>query len=175
MSEEIELASKAIVESMDVLVERSGLLGPVKELSDWVTSFIHYRRQPALARVVTQAAEKIQQAGLPVAAVSDRLLRELLEGGSIEDDEAMQELWANLLANAMTEGSPTVRRAFPRILRDLEPSDVATLERISAEPEPQYRRGGAIFTDPIDDLALENLSRHELVENYTTPVMEEAR
>ena len=65
MGEEIELAAKAIGESMDVLVERSGLLGPVKELSDWVTSYIHYRRQPALARVIAKAADRIRRDGSP--------------------------------------------------------------------------------------------------------------
>jgi hypothetical protein len=128
VSDEIELAAKSVGESVGALAETSGVLGPVRELADWVTSFIHYRRQPALARQVSRAAEKIKGSGLPPAAISDKLLRELLEGGSDEDDETLQERWANLLANAMTEDSAPVRVAFTTILADLEPGEARLLD-----------------------------------------------
>jgi hypothetical protein len=131
MSEEIELAAKSVGESAGALAEVSGVLGPVQELADWVTSFIHYRRQPALAKQVMKAAEKIRAAGLPSETVSDKLLRDLLEGGSMEDDESMQEQWANLLANAMTESSAKVARAFPKILSELEPVEARILDAMA--------------------------------------------
>jgi hypothetical protein len=136
MSEEIELAAKNVSESVGVLAEASGVLGPVKELADWVTSLIHYRRQPALAMQVNRAAEKIRAARLPPAAVSDKLLRALLEGGSMEDDENMRERWANLLANAVTESSAEVRFAFPKILSEIEPAEAATLDKLASETPP---------------------------------------
>lgn len=139
MGEEIELAAKAIGESMDVLVERSGLLGPVKELSDWVTSYIHYRRQPALARVIAKAADRIRRDGSPAAAISDKLLRDVLEGASMEDDPFLQDLWANLLANAVEGGDPRVLPALPRILGSLGPREARFLDTlIDQEDNGQY-------------------------------------
>jgi hypothetical protein len=139
MGEEIELAAKAIGESMDVLVERSGLLGPVKELSDWVTSYIHYRRQPALARVIAKAADRIRRDGSPAVAISDKLLRDVLEGASMEDDPFLQDLWANLLANAVEGGDPRVLPALPRILRSLGPREARFLDTlIDQEDNGQY-------------------------------------
>jgi Abortive infection alpha len=136
MNEEIELAAKSVGESVGALAEASGVLGPVKELADWVTSFVHYRRQFALAKQVNRAAEKIRAARLPPAAVSDKLLRALLEGGSMEDDESMQERWANLLANAVTGSSVKVRIAFPKILSEIEPAEAALLDKLASETPP---------------------------------------
>jgi hypothetical protein len=168
MSEEIELAAKSVGESVGALAEVSGVLGPVQELADWVTSFIHYRRQPALAKQVMKAAEKIRVAGLPSATVSDKLLRDLLEGGSTEDDESMQERWANLLANAMTESSAKVARAFPKILGELEPVEARILNAM-AEDKGTFlgaNSGTRIGKGKMKDLPLTgliNLERLELI------------
>jgi hypothetical protein len=131
VSEEIDLAAKSVGESVGALAEASGILGPVNELAEWVTSFIHYRRQPALAKQVMKAADKIQASGLPSAAVSDKLLRDLLEGGSMEDDPDMQERWANLLANAITVNPPEVKTAFPKILRELDPVEAHLIDAMA--------------------------------------------
>ena len=164
MSEEIELASKAIGESMNVLVERSGVLGPVKELADWVTSFIHYRRQPALARVIHKAAEKIRDEGLPPATVSDKLLREVLEGASMEDDENLQDLWANLLANAVEGGDEAVPSTLPKILRDLQPVEAQFLHRLMPSPRTStYRPQANVIGLDVPAANLDNLERHGLV------------
>lgn len=66
------------------------------------------------------AAEKVRASGLSPSAVSDKLLRAVLEDGATEDDPAMQDRWANLLANAGT-GSADIRAAFPKMLSELEP------------------------------------------------------
>jgi hypothetical protein len=131
MSEEVELAVGSIEAALTVFVRESGALGPIRELSDWVSSFIHYRRQAALAKVVNEAAERVRELGLPIAAVQDKLLREVLEGGSMEDDNDMRTRWANLLANSVTAGGVSVRRAFPGILSELEPADALLLDELA--------------------------------------------
>ncbi len=162
MGEELDLVAKTIGESIGPLAEASGTLGPVKELADWVTSFIHYRRMPALAKQANAAAEKIRKAGLPPTAVPDKLLKDILEGGSMEDDESLQERWANLLANAMTAGSAEVRAAFPQILKALDSADASilneTIMRSAVEP-----RGPLQLFGSQDFVALDNLERLGLV------------
>jgi hypothetical protein len=127
--EEIELASKAIGESIGALTDASGVLRPVREMADWVTSFIHYRRQPALAKQMMAAARKIRDAGIPIVAVEDKMLRAILEAASLEDDPSMQERWANLLAHACTDETQ-VPPAFPAILQQLEPIEAQLLDRL---------------------------------------------
>jgi hypothetical protein len=102
VSDELVPVVKAIEElepAVEAFAEATGLLGPVRELTAWATDLIRYRRAPHQAKLLIRAAEKIKASGLPSSAVSDRLLRAVLEDGAMEDDEAMQERWANLLAN----------------------------------------------------------------------------
>ncbi len=79
-----------------------------------------------------KAAEKIRASGLPPSAVSDKLLRAVLEDGPLEDDEDMQERWANLLANAFTGREGSVRIAFPKILSELEPEEAMLLDEFAS-------------------------------------------
>jgi hypothetical protein len=177
VSDELVPVVKAIEElepAVEAFAEATGLLGPVRELTAWATDLIRYRRAPHQAKLLIRAAEKIKTSGLPPSAVSDRLLRAVLEEGSMEDDEAMQERWANLLANAGT-GSPIARDAFGKVLSELEPEDAAILDRAfeGMQTEPvgplQFRDGTADF------VALDNLARLGLAdynESYPLSIVE---
>lgn len=110
--------AKAIEElepAVQAFAEATGAFGPVREFTAWATDLIRYRRAPHQAKLLMRAAEKIKASGLPPSAVEDKLLRAVLEDGAVEDDEGMQERWANLLANASTNRA-RVRAAFPAML-----------------------------------------------------------
>lgn len=105
MSEDLVQAAKAAAElepAVEAFAEATGSLEPVREATGWITDLIRYRRLPHQAKLLMKAAEKVKATGLPPSAVSDKFLRAVLEDGPIEDDEDMQERWANLLANAAT-------------------------------------------------------------------------
>lgn len=134
MSDELVVAAKAASElepAVRDFAEATGLLGPVREMVEWVTQSIRYRREPSKAKLLVTSAAKIRASGLPVRAVDDRLLRAVLEDGALEDDPEMQERWANLLAGAAT-GS-TVAPAYPEILRQLEPVESRLLDELVDE------------------------------------------
>jgi len=159
-------SAKAIEElepAVQAFAEATGALGPVRELAAWATDLIRYRRAPYQAKLLMRAAEKIKASGLPPSAVEDRLLRAVLEDGAMEDDEGMQERWANLLANAST-GSANVRAAFPRMLSELDPADALLLDTVYTafgQPSRSLRIG------PEEDFAaLGNLRRLGLL-RYT--------
>jgi hypothetical protein len=55
----------------------------------------------------------------------------LIQGGSLEEDDWLQDRWAALLVNAADASSHVeVRRAFISILEDLTPLDAKMLEKI---------------------------------------------
>lgn len=59
----------------------------------------------------------------------------LLQAGCLEDDNFLQDIWANLLVNAGDADSGTsVRRAFVSILEDLGSLEVRILEAIYTTP-----------------------------------------
>jgi hypothetical protein len=134
MGEEIELAAKATGAVVEALAEKSGALEPARAYAEAITSGIHYHFYPRVVKQAMAAAEKIKRSGLPrraYAAIPDRLLKAILEDGSVEDNESMQDRWANLLANVLTEDSAEVRVAFPNILAELEPADAAALDALA--------------------------------------------
>lgn len=151
-------AAEELEPALQAFAEATGLLGPVRELALWATDLIRYR--PYQARLLMRAAEKIKASRLPPSAVEDKLLRAALEDGGMEDDEDMQERWANLLANAGT-GAATVKAAFPTILAELDPLDAQLLDAVFVALDQPSRSLRIDHT--TDTSALGNLRRLGLV------------
>jgi hypothetical protein len=122
-------AAEELEPAVQAFAEAAGLFGPVREFALRATDLIRYRRAPHQAKLLMRAAEKIKASGLPPSAVEDRLLRAVLEDGAMEDDEDMQERWANLLANASI-GAANMKAAFPTILAELDPRDAQLLDAV---------------------------------------------
>lgn len=169
MSEEIELAAKAFGDTVGELTERAGLTGPTRELAGFLTSYIHPRREAFAAKQLVAAAEKIKRAGVPPRAVRDETLRALLEGGSLADDQDMQERWANLLANAFLKDATEVPSAYPRILGELEPVEAAMLDLLMNETPARSFDPACVSWGRCQDITgisyvgVENLTRLGLV------------
>jgi hypothetical protein len=141
VSEELVQAAKAAAElepAVEAFAEATGSLEPVREATGWLSDLIRYKRLPHQAKLLMKAAEKVKETGLPAHAVSDKLLRSVLEDGPLEDDESMQERWANLLAQAATSPSGSVPIAFPKILSELEPKEAVLLERLRSQVDPEH-------------------------------------
>lgn len=172
MSDEIELASKSFGEAVGALIEASGVLRPVQQLSDYLTTRIYYRQLPTVARVATLAAEKIQRLGLPHASVDDPTVLRILEASASARDESMHERWANLLANAVATPSAAHHAAYARMLAEIEPSEAAFLDSIADSPifaeVPLTRRisaaqltDGGVSTSGVDNLIRVGILRQE--------------
>jgi hypothetical protein len=138
-------AAEELEPAVEAFADATGLLAPVREIALWATDLIRYRRAPHQARLLMSAAEKVKQSGLPPTAVADKLLRAALEDGAMEDDPDMQDRWSNLLANAATDDSASVRASFARMLSDLEPREAATLEWMDATGKQNERHARSIF------------------------------
>jgi hypothetical protein len=80
--------------------------------------------------------------GIDPRKVLPKVALPILEAGSLEIDEEMQDRWAALLANAATAGE-RVPPAFPRILADLSARDAHVLEFLYANCPYRFnpRRG----------------------------------
>jgi hypothetical protein len=163
MGEELE----PIKESLEALVGETGLLGPVQEYGDYLRTRIHLRHLPALVERAMAVAEKIRALDVPQKAweeLDEPLVTAILQGMAEETIPALQEAWENLLVHALTESPTPVRRAFPRILRELEPADAALLDSLFGQlnqTDPSVR----VVPQPSisERAALDNLARSELV------------
>jgi hypothetical protein len=171
MSEEIELAAKTTGEVVgavtEVLMDKSGVMEPVRALARALTTTIDALFYPILVRLSQRAAAQIAASQLPRRAVESlppRLLRGILEGGAMEKDENVQGRWASLLANALTESKADVRTAFPTILSELEPADAALLDALAADLDQHEPSVIDVSqTTSGERASLDNLARLELV------------
>jgi Abortive infection alpha len=134
-SSELALIASQLEPAVTAFKAAANQPGPVAEIVEWITDQIRYRRLPHKANLLMSAAHKIKASGLPAHAVPDRTLRDVLEDGSLEDDESMQERWANLLAHgAVSEDS---HPAFPGILRELSSEEASMLEAMFVNLEAE--------------------------------------
>lgn len=167
MSEDLVQAAKAAAElepAVEAFGEATGALEPVREATGWLADKVRYRREAHLARVLMKAAEKVKATGLPAHAVRDKLLRAVVEDGSMEDDAGMQERWAALLANAATDTDDKVKLVYPKILAELEPKEAMLLDRLwektpNPAEEPFETVGHETTNDLVDVPELHNLGR----------------
>lgn len=167
VNDELVQGAKAAAElepAIEAFAEATGALESVREATGWLGDMIRYRREAHLAKVLMKAAEKVKESGLPAHAVRDKLLRAVVEDGSMEDDQGMQERWATLLANAATDTKNKIRLAYPKLLAELEPKEALLLERLwektpNPDEEPFETVGYETTNDLVDQAGLYNLER----------------
>lgn len=167
VSDELVQAAKAAAElepAVEAFAEATGAMEPVREATGWLGDTIRYRREVHLAKVLMKAAAKVKALGLPAHAVRDKLLRAVVEDGSMEDDEGMQERWATLLANAATDTDDEVKLVYPKFLAELEPKEALLLDRLwektpNPAEEPFETFGYDDTHDLVDIPELYNLNR----------------
>jgi hypothetical protein len=107
------------------------VLAPITEEAKIASQdFVAARRAKRLERTGLQAAAQLRSAGRTPQSVPDRTLFPILEGAAREDDPALSELWASLLANAADPSSEDVPPSFPAILSQLTPVDARLLDAL---------------------------------------------
>jgi hypothetical protein len=84
-------------------------------------------------RLFERTQEIIVEIGIEPVQVPLKILKPIIENGSLEDNDGLQDLWARLLANAAdpSRGS-SIPPAFPEILRQLSALDAMFLEHLYA-------------------------------------------
>lgn len=168
MSEDLVQAAKAAAElepAIEAFAEATGALEPPREVTGWIAAMIRYRRIPHEAKLLMRAAERIKASGLPSHAVPDKTLRAILEDGPLEDDETMQERWANLLFNAATaKAGSSLKIAYPKILAGFESNEAQFLDKLfdkvpSEDMLPAVTFEWGEILDLVDMAGLYNLER----------------
>ena len=125
------------------------LFGPATdELGEGLRATIGAWTVKRKLRLFQKTQEALAEAGIEPTRVPLKILKPILENGSIEEDDGLQDKWARLLANAADpkrrNGIPP---AFPEILRQLSALDAMFLEELyanvldHAEKNPDDFRG----------------------------------
>jgi hypothetical protein len=173
VDEEVELAAKSVGAVVGALADDANALGPVREYATYVEARLHLRHLPKLAERAMAVAERIRESGLPrraFEALDEPLVTAILEGMAEETSPDLKTAWENLLANALTDNSSEVRRAFPEILRQLDPEDAQILEGLAQQTSDATYLHHELEPDDQDAVSLDNLTALELLRPiYRTP------
>jgi hypothetical protein len=159
------------------------LRGPIGEAFGIIDDKLKYLRWERRVRLMDRATEFMQRRGLtePTRAVPMSTLVPILQLGSMEEDNSLQDLWARLLVNAADADSGIiVEPAFIGILQNLSSRDAAMLDKIYSVPSTHEKQAlymhelplkvltekPAVEIDPSVDvqLSLGNLNRLGLID-----------
>lgn len=117
----------------------SATLGPpAKAFGGLVADWINSRRHSNLIKITVGAKRKLVEAGLSPQEVPLSIIHPALEAGSREENPDLQELWANLLANAADpRQNLAVLPSFAGILKELTSRDVKYLSAVYQDAQKQ--------------------------------------
>jgi hypothetical protein len=133
VTEVAKTTGKAIDASREVGGFISRLLsGPLEQGVGIFEDKLWYMRLERQIAIMDKFNKKMTERGLesPTQAIPMKIAIPLLQAASMEDDDNLQELWANLLVNAADKDSGVeVRHSYITILKDLTPFDAMILNR----------------------------------------------
>lgn len=124
--------------------------GPLEQAMGIFEDKLRYMRWERQLRLMRRAEETLKQVGLksPTKFIPMKLAVPLLQGAVMEDDDALQDRWVNLLVNSSNAAAHVdLQRAFIDIMERLTPLEAQILDAIYGLPFQQCRHDGVITTD----------------------------
>ncbi len=101
----------------------------------------YYRIERALL-LATKTEERLRERGIETTVpIAPKMAIPLIENATLEDDDELHTLWANLLANAMDPSKAhEVKHIHVSILNEMEPLDVRILSQFATEKLTRHPR-----------------------------------
>lgn len=143
----------------------NALAEPVKSATGlYLTDKINFRRFKNLVKMIADANQLLARAGLTTREIPLKIIHPLLEAASLEEEPELQQVWANLIANA---GDPRnlveVGTMFPGILKDLGSREVNFLDALYSKAVAKTQ------ADPFfDNVSNMIFLREELWDKYAS-------
>ena len=116
------------------------LAGPMlEEVGLMLGDKVRVYRVKNLIQTVQKTKRMLKEAGIPESPVPPRLFLPIIEASSFEDNESLQDMWADLLASA-SERTNAISPSFIETLKQLTPDEARSLQRAYASAAQTYRR-----------------------------------
>ena len=128
--------------------------------------FLRWERQ---IRLIRRVQEILDESGLkaPTQNVPMKLLIPILQGATLEENDSLQDIWANLLVNAANASfGEEVRSSYISILEQLNPLDAQILNTLYSLPFNESQHNG-ILTAELPEIA--RIAEEDRKENPLPP------
>jgi len=150
----------------------------IKDGTGILSDQVKFWRWSKQVDIIKKAQVKIESSGLSKKQIPLKVLIPIIQNSSLEEDPAIQDKWANMLANAAT-GNVEVSPNYTAILNELSPLEVSILDQIyfAVNKETNYEKRKALqfdasklksiisASDEKMDLIVENLYRLNLLQS----------
>ncbi|WMJ24332.1 Abi-alpha family protein [Paludicola sp. MB14-C6] len=140
-SKAIEETAKAIGKGIDVADKVGTFIAPLIKgsLEQGIGIFedkLKYARWERQVRLMCRATEFMKKCGITevINPIPLKFAVPLLQGASLEDDDELQDLWAKLLVNAISNKGIELRRVYIDILERLSPLEAKIIDKIYSIP-----------------------------------------
>lgn len=156
---DIDIKSSTIDKSLELAKNfLQKLIGPsVDELGLLFSDNIKIWRLQNQVINLKKVKEIVDRDNIRIKQVNLKVLVPYLEGVSLEDEESLQDIWANLFANYIDASKNLTVNVYPSILKQLSSNEVSILKYM------QSNRNKLIFTD--DNPSKENQFTPEKLSN----------
>ena len=147
--QEIAKTSGKAIDSANVLGRFIApfIAGPLEQATGLVEDKLRYmrwERQQRFMERVCQIMKELDE-NAPTKLVPMKFAVPLFQAASLEDDDYLQDLWANLLVNASVEKQRfELRRAYIDILERLSPLEALVIEKIYSLPDDELQRNAVV-------------------------------
>ncbi len=156
MSQMDELVGKVIDKLADPIVDLlKKLAGPAaEEIGLTMRDVVHVYRAKRAYRLAEKIQEFCRQRGIAVRPINLKLLLPALDYASVEDDEDLHTMWANLLTNAADPSQDEVLPSFADTLKQLSKPEAQLLNAFYDSTVAWQKSAGAAeqFTVSVEEL-----------------------
>lgn len=130
---EINIKSTTLEKSLELAKDFLGkLVGPtVEEMGLLIGDNIKIWRLRNQIRNFDKVKKKAKQRGIELKQINLKVLMPYLNGVSLEEDELLQDKWANLLTNYLDSEKNLTITVYPSILSQLSSNEVKLLDYLS--------------------------------------------
>jgi hypothetical protein len=106
------------------------LAPPAEEIGQIFAESIRYYRAIKEIKIINKVEAYFKEKNIKTKKISLKLLAPLLEQSSLEEDESLQDKWAALFANTVSEGKDLDTPVYINILSQLTRADAEVFEII---------------------------------------------
>lgn len=131
---EINIKSSTLEKGLELAKDLLGKIAApaVEELGLMISDNIKHRRLKNQINNLGKVRKIIEDKGMTLKEVNMKVLFPYLEGIAVEEDETLQDMWANLFVNYVDSKSNLKLTVYPLILKQLSSKEVEILLKTSA-------------------------------------------
>lgn len=163
-NKEINIKSSTIEKGLELAKEFLGkLIGPtVEEIGLLISDNIKFLRFKNQVRILLKAKTYVEARNLKVKEIPIKILVPLLENSSLEENEELQDKWANMLTNMVDSELNLQNQIFPYLLSQISIQEYNGLKKLVADEKDFLEEKRILHERKKSDVFLHNSELRKL-------------